>query len=252
MARTRDTILALVRLNTGRTDKDTLIGYVCDSALKEAVLFSIRKKQTFRDTVTQRTWAITTGLDYVQVMGTGGGDGATPSNNDDITDIITARIIDSSSDDNKPLIIKGRQWWDKEVVNGADNVQGWPSYGIRLGNYLFFDRPSEANKVLYLRCCTIPTFTSGSTTCPIKNLDLFVEYWATAQVFHSLEQDTQYQRWMAKASGELSIALEADIDTAKDNQMIPSSTYGRTGIGIQSVTYDDEGHPILGSIVQHF
>lgn len=251
-ARTRTVLKTIIQLNTGRPDKDTLIEYLCDSALKEAVLYSVRKKQTFRDTITQRTWAITLGNDYVRVMGTGGADG--DSNNDDITDIITARIIDSSSNDNAVCLLKGRQWWDSNVVNGADNVQGWPKNCIRLGDFIFFDRPVESNKVLYLRCCTIPTFSSDATTCPIRNLDLYVEYWVTAKIFKSLEQDTQYQRWYGEAMLQLNNALEADIDTGKDN-VVENSIGRNNGIAIRNlIDYDLEGGtvPGYGDIIQHF
>jgi len=231
MANTRAETVALVILNTQRPDKQTLAESLCDAALKEAVLISVRKRQPFRDVITERIWPITTDATSVKVTGTGGADET--GNNDKILNVITARIVDSNTDDCEKLVFKSKQWWDLNVIYAANNQQGWPTNGIRLGDYVYFDRPCEANKKLYLRCVTVPTYANDTTECPIESLDLFVERWVTANIFHSIEQLNAYTTWLGRAMIALQDAFDADIDIAQETKVEAPNTYSNKGLVIE-------------------
>jgi hypothetical protein len=207
MAKTRAEIITNVKLNTGFSGKDTLLDGYCDTGLKVALL-----KHSFRDAVAQRTWAITTGNDSVQIQGTGGSDD--DANNWDVLDVVTARIIDTSGDDYHSLKLKNRLWWDKFVVSAEDNQQGWPEFGCRLGNYIYFERPVESNRSLYLRATRVLTFAGDSTECPIEVLDVFLEHYVTAQAFLNIHEHENYIFWNKLANQHLMQAIDADQDTA--------------------------------------
>ncbi len=203
MARTRDEIEALVEIHTGKTDKDTLMHSLCDNALKAAIL-----KHTFEDTRSTPSDVTTTEADTECDLPTG------------TRELISVRVIDSAVDANTLLILKPQTWWDKYIINPEDNGQGWPKYGLRFGTELLFDRPVNANITFRFRISTIPTFTSGSTECPIDVLDLFVEYYVTAFVYLSLENTDKYIFWLAMAKSAFKDAVAADERMPAMNQNI--------------------------------
>jgi hypothetical protein len=157
---------------------------LCDTALKVACL-----AHTFKDTLTTPAdVAITEDATTL----------ALPSGT---REIITVRIVDSADDRSAPLPLRNRTWWDRFVVTPEDNMKGWPQNALRFGSNLIIDRPSEANKSARFRISSIPTFTTGSTECPIEILDIFVEYFVTSHVFMSLEDKENYAFWMEQAIG---------------------------------------------------
>ncbi len=193
MARTRDEIQTLVESHTGKTNKDTLMDSLCDTALKSAVL-----KHTFEDS--RSTPAAVAIIEDATSC-------ALPSGT---REIISVRIVDSVTDASAPLALKPQTWWDRNVITPDDNMRGWPFYGLRFGTNLILDRPVEANLTALFRISTIPTFTSGSTECPIAVLDVFVEYFVTAFVFLSLEDKENFTFWMGLARSAFKDAVDAD------------------------------------------
>jgi hypothetical protein len=212
MAKTRAQIKAMVKLLTGRSDKDTLIETLCDDALKTAVM-----RHNFRDAHKESVFNITTNYVYVDISSA------------NLLNISTCRIIDSVTEDSAPLILKSKIWFDKTFTNPDDNMQAWPTYACRFGGNLLFNCPVEANKALYTRASYIPTFTNDSTVCPISLIDLFIEKFVTAKVFLGTEETLdKYKAWMIEANDELNAAIEADKDVATelkfegvDNSLVP-------------------------------
>lgn len=185
--RTRSQIKTIVDGHTGRaTEKDTLIDYYCDEALKIAVHASpFRDAQSVPDdlSITEDTTTVD-----ISSIGT-------------IVDIISARIIEASSGKYSPLVIRDRVWWDKNIVSPNDNQKGWPKFAIREGDDIVLDRPPESGLTLRLRVTTEQTFESDDSPCPIALLDIFVTQYVTAMVFLSVENTESYQYWMGLAMG---------------------------------------------------
>lgn len=183
MARTRGEIITLVKAHTGwtdRSDKDTLIDSLCDSALKYAIM-----EHDFRDITT-----LTSGESEITTLAT----------SVDLSDfdpavykIVTARLlrVSSSTESGRPLPLRNRLWWDKFVIDPANNTSGVPSQALRVKNTLYFDRPIEDDWKLRLRYTSLNTYTTDETETPSELLDLFVEYKVTADLqgsgysFHS-------------------------------------------------------------------
>ena len=204
-ARTRGMIKALVHLHTGRV-KDTLENYLCDSALKFALM-----RHHFKDAQSQPSDLViaedATSVSIASISG--------------LMNIITARIVETDGTRNALLILKTKRWWDEHIVNADDNMKGWPKYGMRWGTTILLDRPAESGLSLRLRITTTPSFSDDTTQCPIEVLDLFVEHYVTAHVFKSLRNSAAYSEWIMSAlgarylidgsiGGELANAIEAD------------------------------------------
>lgn len=194
MARTRTEIEALAVLNTGRSDKDTLMNSLCDSALKVAVA-----KHPFEDCVELcDDVTITEDATTVDISGLEVSSSAITF---DIYDTITARIVEADGSRNSLLMLKNRQWWDKNIINPEDNQKGWPQFGHQVGTTMNLDAPATNGLELRLRVATIPVFAADGTECPIKVLDLFVEQYVTAMTYMSLGMMDKYLFWYRLALG---------------------------------------------------
>ncbi len=193
MARTRSEISDLVILNTGRSDKTTLINSACDTALKIAMI-----KHNFTDSIkVADDVTITEDATSVDISSLTESSVSVGT----VIDIVTARIVEADGTRNRLLSIKNKQWWDRNVVNPEDNQKGWPIYGLKTGTNIILDSPAIDNLELRLRVSTTPSFTSDSTECPIEVLDIFVEQYVTAMVFLSLEMVDKYASWYIMALG---------------------------------------------------
>jgi hypothetical protein len=210
MARTRGELKTLIKAHTGwtdRSDKDSLIDSLCDSALKYAIM-----EHDFRDitTVTSGEAEITTLATSVDLST------LTPT----VYKIITARLlrVDNSTEQGYPLPLRNRKWWDKFIIDPTNNTSGVPSQALRVKNVLHFDRPIEDDWKLRLRYSSLNTYTDDSTETPSELLDLFVEYKVTADVFFSDEDMEKFALWNRRAignnpefpGGELGRAIRAD------------------------------------------
>lgn len=213
MARTRAQIKLLIRSHTGRTKED-LENSSCDSALKLALL-----KHPFNSAIispadfelTENEWKVD-----IHIL-------TLDQNDVDISSfsplqIVTARIVEASGSRNTLLKIKNRTWWDKHVINPEDNSKGWPVYAIKVGNYVYFDRPLQSGLELRLRITTEQTFTDDNTVCPIACLDLFVEKFVTSEVFFDIGNEIRGTFYKVQALGprydidEIGGALRDAID----------------------------------------
>jgi len=193
MARTRSESTALIILNTGRSDKSTLISSLHDSALKVAITH-----HPFNDAChICDDLAITEDATSVSIASLTEATVTLGS----IVDIITARIVEADGSRNALLKMKGRQWWDRNVINSEDNMKGWPEYGLKFGSNVMLDRPADSGLELRLRVSTVPTYSSDSAECPIEILDIFVEQYVTAMTFMSLEMMDKYWQWKNMALG---------------------------------------------------
>lgn len=240
MARDRDTIQAIVKLNTGRTDKDTLMNYLCDNALKLATI-----KHPFKDTCSiPSDFTITEDETTVDISAT-----------TNIIRVLTARIVEADGSRNKRLWLKHRQWWDEHVINPEDNQKGWPEFGLKVGTNIILDRPAIDNLELRLRVSTTPSFADGSTECPIEVLDIFIEQYVTAYVFHSIQQDRAFYFWKTEAlgprydegkiGGSLLQAIQADIFQPAEENTMARTGYGRKGVAfLNQIT----GHERYGEV----
>ena len=232
MARTRGEIKTIVISNTGFSGKDATLNSLCDNALKVALL-----KHSFTEATKERTWAITESAVKVQIQGTGGADG--DANNWKVTDILSARIIDTDADGFCRLTLKNRIWFSKNFPSPEDNDEGWPSYGVRFGDYIRFERPVEADRSLYLWSTNILSFTDDTTECPIDLLDMYVEEYVTAFAFLNVHEDQFYKERLVIANGFLADAIEADRPTAEElavERGDAGNAYGQRGRSILNLT----------------
>lgn len=226
-ARDRDAIETLVELNTGRTEKKTLMHSLCDTALKLATM-----KHPFKDaTSIPSDFDIVEDATSVDISGTS-----------DIIQIVTARIVEEDGAKNERFWLKNRQWWDEHVINPEDNPKGWPTWGMRVGTSIVLDRPAIDNLELRLRVSTVPAFASGSTVCPIALLDVFVEQYVTAYVFHSIESNSAFYFWKSEAlgpdydrgrvGGSLLAAINSDTFEAAEKLEMGRGVSPREGITV--------------------
>lgn len=210
MARTRGELKTLIKEHIGwqdRTDKDSLIESLCDSALKYAIM-----EHDFRDltTVTSGETEIPVGDTEVDIS----------SFSPAVYKIITAKLLraNSSTESGYPIPLRNRVWWDKFVIDPENNMPGIPRQLLRVKNTLHLDRPITDAWLLRLRYSSINIFTSDSTETPSELLDLFVEYKVTADMFFSLEDMEKFALWNRRAignnpefpGGELGRAIRAD------------------------------------------
>lgn len=249
MARTRLETQADVILNTGRSDKATYIDRQCDNALKIACT-----KHTFNDSlhladdVTLTEDAVSVSIASLEESSVALGT---------TIDIITARIIESDGARSAELIIRNRQWWDKNVINPEDNIKGWPAFGLKFGSNMLFDGPLNDDLLLRLRVQTIPTYTGDSTECPIELLDTFVEQFVTAMTYLSIGAREQYVSWYIMAlgrdydrkgiaGGSLKAAIDKDRSLAAEQKKVERGGYGRNENGV-SVLNNTAGEPNYGN-----
>ncbi len=187
MARTRAQIKTAVNNNTGRgTQKASLIETLCDEALKIAI-----SKHAFRDAQDDPTILDIT-EDAVSV------DISAITN---LVHIVTAKIIQDSGTLYAPLHLRDRTWWDRHVVNPADNQKGWPKNGLRWEDTIVLERPAEDDLQLQLIVSQEKTFTDDSTETPVKILDTFITQYVTAFVFLSIQDKESYKYWKNIALG---------------------------------------------------
>ena len=234
MARTRAEIKTSVVSNTGFAGKDATLNSLCDDALKVALF-----KHSFVEATKERTWAITESAVQVQIQGTGGDDD--DSDNFKVTDILSARIIDTDADGFCRLTLKNRIWFSKNFPSPEDNDEGWPSFGVRFGDYIRFERPVEKDRSLYLWATNILSFTDDSTECPIDLLDLYVTEYVTAFAFLNTHEDQFYKQRLNIANGFLADAIEADRPTAEELMVERGdagypNAYGQRGRSITNLT----------------
>ena len=234
-ARDRDTIEALVELNTGRSDKDTLMHSLCDTALKLATM-----RHPFKDaTSIPSDFTVTEDTTSVDISATS-----------DIIQIVTARIMEADGAKNQRLWLRNRQWWDEHVINPEDNSKGWPVNGMRVGSSIILDRPAISNLELRLRVSTVPSFSAGLTVCPIALLDVFVEQYVTAYVFHSIESDRAFYFWKSEAlgpdydrgriGGSLLAAINSDTFEAAEKLMMGRMVPLQGGITVLNLLTDHD------------
>jgi len=226
MARTRSTIKTLIRSHTGLT-KETVENAACDTALKLALL-----RHPFRD-------AISTPADFTLTEDAYSVDISSAS----ALGIVTARIVEADGKRNTELILKNRTWWDKNIINAEDNVKGWPLHGMRTGSTMNFDRPLQSGLELRLRITTEQTFTDDNTVCPIAILDIFVEKYATYEVFMDIGNVGRAATFKIQAlgpkydDGEIGGALKDAIDfdfkeIGEDYRMERDITGNQNGLAV--------------------
>ncbi len=244
MAKTRAQIKVSVDANTGRgTEKTTLIESLCDEALKIA-----GNEHPFRDAQDDPTIiAITEDAVSVDISAI-----------TNLVHIVTARIIQDSGSLYSPLFMRDRAWWDRNIVNPADNQKGWPRNGLRWESTVLLERPAESDLQLQLIVSQEKAFTDDSTECPIKILDTFIVQYATAFVFLSIQNMESYAFWKNIAlgfkwdSGVVGGTLGHAIKTDKydiSEEMIaqgPGMGVRRDGIAILNglINYGLDGTPM--------
>jgi hypothetical protein len=245
MAKTRDQIKTAVGNNTGRgVEKATLIETLCDEALEIA-----GQEHPWKDATTfEQVFSITEEATSVDMSAT------FPV----IDHIITARINQTDGDRNAPLVMKDETWWSQNVLAPSDNQKGWPNYGLRRDTTILFNRPSEANRALYVTVSTPQVFATGSTVCPIGILDIFVEQYVTAMVFMSIQENESFQRWYSLAlgtqymqtgqvGGTLGRCIKLDKRDRVDSMVAtgPRRALGREGLSVRNQI---EGHGDYGNV----
>jgi len=192
MARTRSEIEAIVELHTGKTDKDTLMHNLCDNALRLAQMkhfFHESVVLSGDETLTEDALSVavpTTDLD---------------SNAITVKEILSIRIVNTADDRSSYLPLRNSVWWDENVLVPADNMKGWPLYGLHYGSNIYFDRPLDADLTARFRVVKELSFAGDATECPVPDLQVFVEHFVTAHVFMSIEAKESYLFWLEMALG---------------------------------------------------
>ncbi len=228
MAYTRTQILSNVRTNTGRDASSR--ASLCDEALKIAV-----HAHPFRDSISTVSIAIASG-DYE----------ADISSISNLVHIVTAVLIDSTSRERRHLVMKNATWWDRNIIDGSLEPAGLPTYGLRAGNTIKFDRPSDRAMTLRLSVSTEVSFASDNSECPIPILDVFVEQYVTAMFFRSIGDATSYVVWKSSAlgpqwdagvvGGTLKHAIELDkLDLCEEHVWERYPSDERCGIAIRNL-----------------
>jgi len=218
MARNRGAIKTLIRSHTGLT-KETLENAACDTALKIGLL-----KHPFTAAMSTPDDVGLTEDEYRVSISDASAFG-----------IVTARIVEEAGSRNTELILKNRTWWDKHVINPEDNMKGWPRYAIHVGDYVYFDRPLLSGLELRLRIITEQTFTDDDTDCPIGILDIFVEKYATYEVFLDIGNHARAAAFKIQAlgprydDGKVGGALKDAIDFDWKEIVEEYKMDGRTG-----------------------
>lgn len=235
---TRAQIKTLVDGRTGRaTEKNTLINFECDQALKLAI-----HKHPFRDaTTTKDDISITENAVSVDI-----------STIKSLVDIISSRIIETGTDSYASLIMKDRNWWDKNVINPSSNMKGWPKYGLRDGSMVKLDGPANSGLSLRLRVTQEYTFGSDDSQCPVPILDAFVTAYVTAEVFLAIENHESYVYWHRKALGpgyDGGVVGGLLLDAINSDKTDPSEEFKAERAGLAafdkgvSIRNMIEGHP---------
>lgn len=241
MAKTRSEIKAEVVLNTGRSDKTNLMDTLCENALKLAV-----NTHPFED-VTYACDDLSITEDATSVDISALEEASVPLGV--VVDILTVTVVEADGDRNYPLVIKNRQWWDKNIVNPEDNQKGAPQYGLKETGLITLDRPAESGWELRIRASAIPTFSSDSSECPIAIIDTFVVQYVTAFIYLSLGMQDQYITWYYLAlgsqhirgivGGSLLIAMSSDrSEPAEDKKVDGGRTLANRGLAVYDVLND--------------
>ncbi|MHA2135919.1 MAG: hypothetical protein ACW99J_18835 [Candidatus Thorarchaeota archaeon] len=243
-ARTRAEIKAFVQSYTRRgTEKASLIEDLCNEAIDIAL-----REHPFQDATSfDQTFAIATSATSVSIA----------SLSTRIDNIITATIIQTDGEQNKPLNMMDEEWWHRNVINASDNQQGWPDYGLRRGTTIQLNRPAEAGLSLMLTAPTPKTFADDDARCPIPILDVFVTQYVTAFVFLSVNEHEKFDRWYRVAmgikypltgdvGGTLGAAISQDEKDAADHHVAqrPGDALGRSGVAVRNLI---TGHSDYGN-----
>ncbi len=243
MAKTRGQIKTSVDANTGRgTEKATLIESLCDEALKVAI-----NQHPFRDAQNDPTIiAITEDAVSVDISAI-----------TNLVHIVTARIIQDSGSLYSILFMRDRAWWDRNIVNPADNQKGWPKNGLRWESTVLLERPAESDLQLQLIVSQEKTFTDDSTESPVKILDTFITQYVTAFVFLSIQNMESYAYWKnislgfkwdeGIVGGTLGHAIRTDKFDISEEMVAqgPGSAMRKDGVAILNglINYDLAGNP---------
>jgi hypothetical protein len=185
---TRTTIKARVNLNTGRSDKDTLIEYACDDLLKEAC-----NEHDFEYIIENTEVQTTADQAYVDL----------PSG---FLTLVSAAIVEKADgttvDNIWNLTVKGRQWWASHIIDASKWTTGDPAFAMLdiANSRLYLAKvPSGTEFYIQLRYTVYPSFATDATENPIPLLDNWIVARCTEEVFDSLEQFRDSKKWGIKA-----------------------------------------------------
>lgn len=234
MARSRSDIGAYVHRNTGRSMNVNQINDFCNEALRIAL-----NAHPFSDAVTIESISISEGSTYVDI-----------SSIEDIIHIIAVQAVDTSGDRNRPIIMKDKVWWNRNVAERDSRLSSWPVYGHKFGTVIELDCAANRDLTIKIIVSTIQKYGDLSAAGPIEDLDVFVGQYVTAMAFLSLQDDQSYQRWKNVAlgprwesgeiGGSLANAISSDkFDLSLEMRAEKYSADGRAGgLSVQNLDSD--------------
>jgi len=185
MARSVTKIGTYVARNTGRTLSDSQLTDFCDEALRVAL-----NVHPFADSISIESIEISEGDSSVDI-----------SSISDIIHTIAVQAIDKSGESSRPIIMKDKVWWNRNVVDADQRRSDWPRYGHRAGNIIDLNCKVNRDLTIKVIVSTVKTYEDTTSPGPIDTLDIFVGHYVTAMAFLSLQDDQAYQRWKTVALG---------------------------------------------------
>lgn len=173
---------AMVVLNTGRTDKVTLINQFLDFAILE-----LSKLHPFDEERTEADTAITTGQTQVQLP-------------DFLHKIVELRLLVPNSPVlSYEMFLTRKREHVKDFPNvGGSSITGRPYFCAVDKNQLLFDRICDSNYTIRLTFTTQGHFDTDSSEPTVKGSDEALIASATAQLYRSVQMYEDAMAWEAR------------------------------------------------------
>lgn len=208
MSRTVQQIIDLVSYNLrGRTDKNSLIIELINSALKDAVLeHDFEAAESTEDKIT------TANVDYVSL----------PTGFLSATSVCGIQPSTGTPTLVWPMFVKDRKWWNLNVVDGSGNVAVRPTVCLidEGSSRLYFAAPSDDAYRIRIRFRKFPTVSAVTDINPYSILDNWIPEEVSAGVWLTLENVDMFKLYDARASRAMARAKKSyNSLAAKDQAM---------------------------------
>lgn len=196
---TKTELISLVQEETGRTDKDTLIGTYLDMGLKE-----IGMRHTFKEMVTEEDLSIVADDEYVSLTGL----------SNTYHEIFEVRVIDGTM--SKPFRIKRKSWVVSRWPNISAHSSGKPTLGYIEGSRLYLYPVSDDQYDLRITYSYLPTFSSDLDETPIPIVETALVSLVKSKLWTALEQYEKAGLEKGEFEHEIRDAIRADQKTHEE------------------------------------
>ena len=191
MARTRATLLAMVKNRTARTDKDDVIIEGLDLGLEEYTM-----RHEFRALRLESDLSIVADDESVSAPST-------------MRTIEEARLIDGTM--SYPMRIKSKSWLTSRWADVSELSTSKPQYLYEETGTLYLYPVSDGTYTVrvttYSNCGTL---SASTTENPVPLLDSAIVHWATAYLYNATEQYEKAATWERMAERAFQVAVQAN------------------------------------------